>query len=158
MTCSESFLLENLTMVLTLCFFRWWHASILSPVMSTPICWNTLQTVGSSSLSSIDEGNPTTQTHSRREYWTFLQHCLSIDDIWLGKILVTFLITETSDSSFWQFLFNRLISAVSEAIVVLVCSYFLRNKSVIWFLFNTLSICSVYTLAIRSPRLLQWQK
>ena len=80
------------------------------------------QTVGSSSLSSVDEGNPTTSTHSRREYWAFFQHCLSIDGISLDRILFTFLITETSDSTFWKFSFKRLTSAVIEAIVVLVYS------------------------------------
>ena len=110
------------------------------------------------SLSSIDEGNPTTSTHSRREYWAFFQHCLSIDDICLDKILFTFLITETSDSSFWKFSFKRLISAVSEAIVVLICSWVLRDKSIIWFLFNALSVSSVYIPATTSTRLLQWQK
>ena len=132
MTCSQSFLLENLTMVLSL-LFRRWHASMLSPVISTPICWSTLQTVGSSSLPSIDEDNPTTSTHSRREYWAFFQHCPSIDDICFDKILFTFSITETSDSSFWKFSFKGLISAVSKAIVVLDCYWVLRNKSIIWF-------------------------
>ena len=98
----------------------------------------------SSSLSSIDEGNLTTSTYSRRKYWAFFQHCLSIDDICLDRILFTFLTTETFDSSFWKFPFKRLISAVSEAIVVLVCSWVLRNKSIIWFLFNALRVSSVY--------------
>ena len=158
MTCSQSFLLENLTMVLSLCLFKRWHASIPSPVMPTPICWSTLQTVGSRSLSSIIEGNPTTSTHSRRKYWAFFQHCLSIDDICFDRILFTFLTTEISDSIFWKFSFKRLISAVSEAIVVLACSWVLRNKSIIWFLFNALSVSSVYSLAITSTRLLQRQK
>ena len=158
MTCSQSFLLENLTMVLSLCFLRRWHALIRSPVISSPICWNILQTVGSSSLSSIDEGNSTTSTHLRSDYWAFFQQCLSIVDICLHRLLFTFLITETSDSRFWKFPFKRLISAVSEAIVVLVCSCVLRNKSIIWFLLNALSVSSVYTPAITSTRLLQWQK
>ena len=87
MTCLQSFLLENVTMVLLLCFFRRWQALILSPVMSTPVWWSTLQTVGSSSLSSIDEGNPTTSRRSRHNYWAFFQHCFSIDDICLDRIL-----------------------------------------------------------------------
>ena len=68
-----------------------------------------LQTVGSSSLSSIDEGNTTTSTHSRRENWVFFQHFLSIADICLDRILFTFLTTATSDSSFWKFAFKRLV-------------------------------------------------
>ena len=158
MTCSQSFLLENITMVLSLCLFRRWHASISSPVMPTPICWSTLQTVGLRSLYSIDEGNPTTSTHSRRDYWAFFQHCLSVDDICFDRILFTFLTTETSDSSFWKFSFKRLISAVSEAIVVLACSWDLRNKSIVCFLFNALNVSLVYTPEITSTRLLRWQK
>ena len=50
---------------------------------------------------------------------------------------------------------KRLISAVSEAIVQLVCSRVLRNKSIIWFFFNALSVSSVYIPAITSTRLLQ---
>ena len=119
---------------------------------------NTLQTVGSKSLSSINESNPTTSTHSRRKYWAFFQHCLSIDDICFDRILFTFLTTEISDSTFWKFSFKRLISVVSEAIVVLACFWVLRNKSIIWFLFNALSVSSVHTLAITSIKLLQWQK
>ena len=134
-------------MVLSLCLFRRWHASILSPVMSTPICWRILHTVGSNSLSLIDEDNPTTSTKSRREYWAFFQHCLTIDDICLDRILFTVLTTKTFGSTFWKFSFKRLISAVREAIVVLVCSWVLRNKSMIWFLFNALSVSSVYAMA-----------
>ena len=108
--------------------------------MPTPICWSTLQIVGSISLSSIDE------------------HCLSIDDICFDRILFTFLATETSDSSFWKFSFKGWISVVSEAIVVLAYSWILRNESIILFLFNVLSVSAVYTPAITSTRLLQWQK
>ena len=158
MACSKSFLRENSTVVLSLCLFRRWHVSILSPVMPTPICWSTLQIVGSRSLSSIDEGNPTTSTHSLREYWAFFQHCLSIDDICFDRKLFTFLATETSDSSFWKFSFKGWISVVSEAIVVLAYSWILRNESIILFLFYVLSVSSVYTPAITSTRLLQWQK
>ena len=85
-------------------------------------------------------------------------HCLSIDDICFNRILFTFLTKETSDSSFWKFSFKCLIYAVSEAIVELVCSWVLRNKLIIWFLFNALSVSSVYSPAITSTRLLQWQK
>ena len=58
MTCSQSFLLKSLTMVMSFCLFRQWHASFLSAVMSAPICLCILRTVGPSSLSSIDEGCP----------------------------------------------------------------------------------------------------
>ena len=156
MTCSQSFALEHLMMVLSLCLFRRWHASMLSPVMSAPICWSTLRTAGSSSLSSIDEGNPTTSTHSCRKYWAFFQLYLSIDDTCLDKILFTFLIIEKSDSNFWKFSFKCLISAVSEVIVVSLFLSFM-NKSIIWFLFNALSVSTVYTPAI-TTRLVQWQK
>ena len=139
MTCSKSFLLEKLTMVLPLCFLKRWHASILSSVMSTPVCWSILHTIDSGSLSLIDE-------------------CISIDDICLDRILLTFLTTETSRSRFWKFSFKRLISAVSEAIIALVCSLVLKNKSIIWYLFNPLSVSSIHTLAIMSTSLLQWQK
>ena len=127
--------------------FRRRHASIHSRVMPITICWSTFQTVGSRSLSSIDKGNPTNSTHSRREYWAFFRHCLSIDGICFDRILFTFLTTETSDSSVWKFSFKRLISAVSEAIIVLAFSWVLRNKSIIWFLFNALNVSSVYTTA-----------
>ena len=90
------------------------------------LCYvNILQTLGSSYLSSIDQGIPTNSTHSDREYWGFFQHCLSIDGICLDRILFTYLITETSDSNFYKFSFKGLISAVGEAIVVLVCSWVL---------------------------------
>ena len=158
MTCSQSFLHENLAMVLSLCLFRRWHASILSPVMPTPICWSTLKVVGSRSLPSISKGNPTTSTHSRCEYSVFFQHCLSINDICLDRILFTFLGTETSDSSFWKFSFKGWISAVSEAIAVLACPWVLRNKSIILLLFNALSVSSEYTPTVTWTRLLQWQK
>ena len=134
MACSQSFLLKNLTMVLSLCLFRRWHASILSPVMSAPIRLSTLQTVGSSSLVTLPP------QHICREHWAFFQYCLFIDDICLDRISFIFLITKPCGSTFWKFSFKRLISAVSETIVVLVRSWVLKNKSVIWFLFNALSV------------------
>ena len=98
---------------------------------------------------------PTSSIHSRREYWAVFQHCLSINDICLERILFTFLTTETSNSSIWKFSFKPLIFAVSEAIVVLACSLVLKNESIIWFLFNAQSVSSIYTPAITSTRFLQ---
>ena len=154
-------LLMLLPLKLNDCFvtlFRQWHASFLSPVMSTPICWCILQTVDSISLFLMEEGIPTTSTRSCRERWTFFQHCHLINEICSARTLLTFLTTETYDCSFWKFLFKRLISSVGEAIVGLVYPGDFRNRSIFWFLFNTLSVSKVYTQTIVSTRLLPWQK
>ena len=50
------------------------------------------------------------------------------------------------------FVLKHLISAVSEVIVVLVCPWVFRNKSKIWFLFNSFSVSSVYTSSITSTK------
>ena len=99
MTCSQSFLPENLTM-------------ILSPFVQTMTCLdpfpcyantNMLKyptTVGSYSLTSIDKNIPSISTHSRQEYWASFQHYLSTDDICSERTLLIFLTARTSDSSF----------------------------------------------------------
>ena len=158
MTCLQSFLLGNVTIVLPLCLFRWWHALMLSPLCQHQYAEIPLQTVGSRFLSSIDEGNPTPSTHSHYKYWPFSQHRLWIDDICFDNIVHIF-----NNRNIWLQLLEVLIWTFNFcsywiSIVVLACSWVLRNKSIIWFLFNALSVSSVYTLAITSTRLLQLQK
>ena len=55
-TCSQSFLLENSTIVQSLFLLRRWHDSIFSSQISAPICCKTLHTVFSSSLCTIELG------------------------------------------------------------------------------------------------------
>ena len=117
MTCSQSFLLENLTMVLSLTLFRRWDASILSPIMSTPICWSTLQTISLSSFClELTKVTPPPQHAHVASIGCFSS--TASHDICLDRILFTFLITETSDSSFWKFSFKRLISTVSGTMAI----------------------------------------
>ena len=97
----------------------------------------------SSCSSAIDEGNPTTSIHSRRDYWAFFEHYLSTDTICLHKMLLTFLMTATSDSSFFKFSLRFFI--FSEFIIPLVCSVEFKNSSVSWVLYNVLCVFSVYS-------------
>ena len=73
-------------------------------VIFTPMYCRTLQTLFSSWSSEIDEGNATTSTHSNWEHWAFSKNCLSTDTICSHKMLLTFLITATFDSSFIEIL------------------------------------------------------
>ena len=85
-------------------------------VMTTPICWRTLQTVGSRSLS------PPSQHIHAANTGRFSNTASQLMRFCFDRILLTFLTIETSDSSFWKVSFKCLISAFSEAIVVLACS------------------------------------
>ena len=141
MTCSQSFLPENLTMIL-LPFVQTMTCLDPFPCYANTNMLKYSTTVGSYSLTPIDKNIPSISTHSRQEYWASFQHYLSIDDICLERTLLTFLTARTSDSSFWKFLFHkRLISAVSEAIIVLVCSWVFKNN---WFLSGFYLIQSVF--------------
>ena len=78
MTCSQSFLLKNLRMVLPICLFRRYHTFILSPIMSTLLCWSILHTIGWRFLSSIDKGNPAylIEIFNNRNIWLQLLEVL----------------------------------------------------------------------------------
>ena len=61
----------------------------------------------------------------------------------LHKMLLTFLMTATSDSSFLKFSLRFFI--FSEFIIPLVCSVEFKNSSVSWVLYNVLCVFSVYS-------------
>ena len=150
---SQSFLLKNLAIVLSIFLMSRWLDSIFSSVMLAPMCCRTLQTVFSSWSSAIDEGNPTRSTHSRQEYRAFFQHCLSTDTICLHNMLFTFLTTTISDSSFLKLSLIFFISSVREFIIPLVCSCSFKNSSIRWVLFIALSVSSVYIPVISSTNI-----
>ena len=102
--------------------------------MSTPIYWSILLTVWLKFFVLNKVTIPSQHIHDAST--GLFSTTSSIDYFCLDRILFTFLMAETSDSSFWIFSFIRWTSTVSETIVALVCSWVLRNKSIIWFLFN----------------------
>lgn len=61
-------------------------------------------------------------------------------------------------TSLLKFLFSSPISLASEFIVFLVFCWLFRNKSISYDLFSAFSVSSVYTLAITSTKMLQWDK
>ena len=105
--CWQSFLRENLTIVRS-DFVSRRHACILSSPMSKPILLKTLHTVCSKSFDSI------TSTHSRREYWAFAQHCLSVFSSCVRRLLFAVFTVWTSDSSLFKLLFKSFICTLRE--------------------------------------------
>ena len=114
--CWLYFLRENLTVVRS-DFVSRWHASILSFLMSKPMLLKNLHTVCSKSFDSTVLGIPITSTHSRREYWPFTQHCLSVISSCFRRLLFTVFTIQTSDSSLLKLLLKAFISAIKETIV-----------------------------------------
>ena len=125
---SQSFLLENLTMTLSLFLPSQWPASILSPEIFTPIWCRILQAVGCSWSCSTEEGMPTTSKHSWWEYCAFFQQCSSTELSYLTKASFTFLTTMISDSSFLKLRYISLISSVIVFTVLLVCSWVFKKS------------------------------
>ena len=78
-TCFETFLLQNLTMVVPLLPTRRQSSMSLSDT-SIPAFVIALQTASSRSLSLTDDGMPEISRHSLLKYWAFAKHCFSI--IW----------------------------------------------------------------------------
>ena len=99
MTWSQSFLCENLTMILLLLFMRRWHFSISREEISQPTLINIYSTLDSTSSLDTSRGMPLTSKQSLLEYWTFAQHCLSISTTLLLRSVLTFLTILISDSS-----------------------------------------------------------
>ena len=99
--CLQSFLLENLMMVLSLFLPSRWQACIFFPEIFTPIWWRILQKVSSLWSRSTEEGVPTNSAHSRRAF--------------------TFLTTMISDSSFLKLQCISLILLIRVFMVLFCC-------------------------------------
>ena len=115
-------------------FFCWGGGTIrVSPQkISAPICWKCLHTVFSRTLCTIQLDMPVISTLSLREYSAFLQHWSSREATCFTRASFTFLQAWISDSSLLKLTFKFLISSVNLHIVLLVCFWILRNKSIIW--------------------------
>ena len=124
--CSQPYLLENLTIVLSLFSPSRLQASIWSPEIFTPIWCRILQTVDPSWSCSTEQGMPTTSSRSRQEYCTFFQHCCSIELSCLTTASFTFLTKTISDSNIFKLQCIYLISFVF--IVLLVCSWIFKKS------------------------------
>ena len=131
-TCSLSFVQE--ISLSSDHFFCWGGGTIwVSPQkISAPICWKRLHTVFSRTLCTIQLDMPVISTLSLREYSTFLQHWRSREATCFTRASFTFLQAWISDSSLLKLTFKFLISSVNLHIVLLVCFWILRNKSIIW--------------------------
>ena len=141
--CSQHFLLENLTVVLSLFLLSQWQASILSPEIFTQTLRRILQTLESSWSCSTAEGMPTTFTHSRQESCPFSQHCRSTELSCLTKASFIFLTAMTSDSRFLKLRCIFSISSVRMFIVLLICSWVFKESLMSFVLFKSYNDSSV---------------
>ena len=113
-TCSQSFLLENFTIVRSLFLLRRWHDPIFSSQVSAPISYKTLHTVFSRLLCTIELCMLIISAHSLRQYCAFLPLPFKGSQLFHTRALFTFLPTSTSDSSLLKlaFKFFNLISSL----------------------------------------------
>ena len=98
----QSFLLTNLTIVPNL--FLQAMTGLNIPFVKTP------RTVSSRTLLSIEFVMPTVSRVSRREYWAFSQHCLSILKTLSTSLSLTVLTIAISASNFFKWVRVSLIS------------------------------------------------
>ena len=104
-TCFETFLLQNVTMVVHLLPTRWQSSMSLSET-STPAFVITLQTKSSWSLSLTDAEMPENSRHFLLEYWAFAQHCFFI--VWgLSNDSVHFFFATFRSDFIWSNLFQQ---------------------------------------------------
>ena len=138
-TCSLSFVLQ---VSLSSEHFRWGGSMIpVSPQkMSAPICCKSLHTVFSRTLCKIQLDMPVISTLSLREYSAFVQHWPLREATCFTRASFTFLQAWRSDSSLLKLAFKFLISPVNLHIVLLLCSWILRSKSIIWLLVKELKV------------------
>ena len=138
---SQSFLCENLTMILSLLFVRRWHDSILRDGISQPNLLNTSSTLDSRSSLETSRGMPTISKHSLLQYWAYPQHYLSISTTLLLKSALTFLAILISDSRLTKFLLNLRISSRASVFALLYALTLLWSGEVIqiFSLFDNLS-------------------
>ena len=144
--------LENLIIILLLDLLIQWNDSIFSSVILTTIC------SGSSSLWLTEASIHEISTHSAPGNGAFFYTSCSPDNIYVHKILNIFNNGNIRLTSSLKFLFSSLISLASEFIVFLVFCWLFRNKSISYGLFSAFSVSSLYTLAITSTKMLQWDK
>ena len=122
---------------------RRWYNSSFSSKISAPICSKSFHTVFSRTLCTIQLDMPIISTLSLREYSAFLQHWHSREATCFARALFTFSQAWISDSSPLKLAFKFIISSVNLHIVLLVCFWILRNKSIIWHLVKELKVYSV---------------
>ena len=108
---SQSILLENLTMVLSLFLHSRWQDSIFFPELLTLMWWGILQTVGSSWSCSTEEVCPNFYTVST-EYCASFQHYCSTELNCLTKASFTFWAKIISGSGALKLRCISLISSV----------------------------------------------
>ena len=121
--CLQSFLLENLALVLSLFLPSRWQASIFSPEIFTSIWRRILQTVDSSWSWATEEGMPTFSTHCQRGCCALFQHYHSTVLSCLTKASFSFLTALIYDSIFLKVRCITLIYLVRVFIILMVCSW-----------------------------------
>ena len=119
MTWLQSFLPEDLTIILSLPFVRRWHTSTSAQGISQPTLLNISSTLDSRSSFGTSRGMPTTSKHSLLEYWVFSQECLFTSAVSLLRNVLTVLTILISDSGLTKFLWNLWIFSRASVFALL---------------------------------------
>ena len=97
----QSFLLTNLTMVISFSF-KQWQACTFYLTISTPVFLKTPHNISSRTLLSTELGLPTISRVPCLECWVFSQHCLSVLASPSIGLLLIVLTTEIPASNFFK--------------------------------------------------------